>query len=56
MIGDLSNATDTRFAAAESLARLNDPANVEAARTLASTYPEVSVRKALLRLVAKQAR
>ncbi len=54
VIGDLSNATDTRFAAAESLVRLNDPANVEPARTLASTYPEVSVRKALLRLVAKQ--
>ena len=54
VIGDLSNATDTRFAAAESLVRLNDPANVEPARTLASTYPEVSVRKALLRLVARQ--
>lgn len=54
VIGDLTNATDTRFAAAESLARLNDPAHVEAVRTLASTYPEVSVRKALLRLVANQ--
>jgi HEAT repeat protein len=52
VIGDLSNATDTRFAAAESLARLQDPANVEAARKLAATYPEVSVRRALLRLIA----
>lgn len=56
VIGDLNNATDTRYAAAESLARLNDPAHVEAARTLASGYPEVSVRKALLRLVAQQVR
>ena len=50
VIGDLTNATDTRFAAAESLARLHDPAHVEAARKLASDYPEVSVRKALLRI------
>ena len=56
VIGDLNNATDTRFAAAESLARLNDPACVEAARALAANYPEVSVRKALLRVVAKQTR
>jgi HEAT repeat protein len=55
VIGDLTNATDTRFAAAESLARLRDPAHVEAARTLAANYPEVSVRKALLR-IAQQAR
>jgi HEAT repeat protein len=54
-IGDLTNATDTRFAAAESLARLRDPAHVEAARALATDYPEISVRKALLR-VAQQAR
>jgi len=51
VIGNLANATDTRFAAAESLARLNDPAAVEPARALAANYPEVSVRKALLRLV-----
>ncbi|MCY2996273.1 MAG: HEAT repeat domain-containing protein, partial [Planctomycetota bacterium] len=55
VIGDLTNATDTRFAAAEALARLPDPAHVEAARKLASDYPEVSVRKALLR-VAQQSR
>jgi HEAT repeat protein len=56
VISDLDNATDTRFAAAESLARVNDPASVAAAQMLASNYPEVSVRKALLRLIALQAR
>lgn len=56
VIGDLSNATDTRFAAAESLLRLNDPAQAEAVQALTTNYPEVSVRKVLLRLVAKQSR
>jgi HEAT repeat protein len=56
VIGDLLNATDTRFAAAEALARLNDPAHAEAAQSLAAGYPEVSVRKALLRLAAQQVR
>jgi HEAT repeat protein len=53
VIGDLTNATDTRFAAAESLAHLHDPAFSEAARKLAADYPEVSVRKALLRVAQR---
>ncbi|MFH1269285.1 MAG: hypothetical protein ABIK89_26450 [Planctomycetota bacterium] len=44
------------FLTADNRYALNAPANVEAARTLASTYIEVFVREALLRRVAKQAR
>ena len=56
VIGNLENATDTRHAAAEALARLADPTSLAAIRKLAADYPEVSTRKALLRACANQVR
>ncbi len=53
IIADLNNATDTRYAAAEALMRLAEPAHLEAIRSLAENYPEVSTRKAMLRVIAK---
>jgi HEAT repeat protein len=49
VVGDLDNAIDTRYAAAEALQRLHDPASLGAIRRLAAGYPEISTRKALLR-------
>jgi len=49
VVGDLANATDTRYAAAEALGRIRDPSTADAVRDLAADYPEVSTRKALLR-------
>ena len=56
VIGDLDNATDTRHAAAEALQRLAAMADLEAIRKLAADYPEVSTRKALLRVCASLTR
>jgi HEAT repeat protein len=52
-VGDLEAATDTRYAAAEALERIADPASLSAIRRLAAEYPEVSTRRCLLRAVAK---
>jgi len=48
VVGNLENATDTRHAAAEALGRIGDPASLEPMQRLASDYPEVSTRRALL--------
>jgi HEAT repeat protein len=46
---DIQNAIDTRHAAAEALARIADPASLEAIRRLAANYPETSTRRALMK-------
>jgi HEAT repeat protein len=51
IIADLDNATDTRHAAAEALGQIGDPACLDAIRSLADNYPEVSTRRALLRVL-----
>jgi hypothetical protein len=48
VVEDLRNATDTRHQAAEALGRLADPGDTKTLRQLASDYPEVSTRRALL--------
>jgi hypothetical protein len=48
VVGDMGNATDTRYAAVEALAEIADPASLEPMRQMAETYPEVSTRRALL--------
>ena len=48
-VANLQNAPDTRHASAEALGLLIDAGDVEQVRKLASDYPEVSTRKALLR-------
>ena len=55
VIGDLDNAIDTRYTAAEALQRLHDPASMEAIRKLAADYPEISTRRALLRACSERA-
>jgi HEAT repeat protein len=52
VVSDLDNAIDTRYAAAEALQRLHDPAAMEAIRKLAADYPEISTRNALRRACA----
>ena len=52
VVGDLRNATDTRYAAAEALGRLRDPASMAAIRKMSADYPEVSTRKLLLKICA----
>jgi len=47
-VGNLDNATDTRHAAAEALGNIADPASREALEALATGYPEVTTRRALL--------
>ncbi len=49
VVGNLENAPDTRYTAAESLARIADPASLPAIEQLAADYPEVSTRQALIR-------
>lgn len=49
VVGDLGNAVDTRYAAAEALGRIGESASLLAIRKLAETYPEVSTRRMLLR-------
>ncbi len=46
-VGNLDNATDTRYAAAEALGRIADRASLSVTRKLAEDYPEISVRRAL---------
>ena len=46
-VGNLDNATDTRYAAAVALGRIADGPSLAATRKLAVDYPEVSVRRAL---------
>ena len=48
-IANLQNATDTRYAAAAAAARLANPAGLAELRRLARDYPEISVRRALLK-------
>ena len=55
-VADLDGAIDTRYAAADALEQIADPASLDAIRRLASDYPEVSTRKSLLRTVAKLSR
>jgi hypothetical protein len=52
IVADLDNATDTRHAAAEALGQIGDPTSVDAIRALAADYPEVSTRRALLRVLS----
>ncbi len=47
-VANLENATDTRYAAAVALGRVADAAGLEEIRRLGGTYPEISVRRALL--------
>jgi HEAT repeat protein len=47
VVGDFSNAPDTRHAAAVALGRIADPASREAIHTWVTDYPEVSTRKVL---------
>jgi HEAT repeat protein len=49
IIGNLENATDTRYAAAIAAGQLADPAGLAELHRLAQDYPEISVRRALLR-------
>ena len=53
-IGDLQNATDTRHAAAEALRGMTDAVTLEKIRQLATDYPEVSTRRALLEISSKR--
>jgi HEAT repeat protein len=52
VVGNLDNATDTRHAAAEALARVADPGSLAAIQKLAAGYPEMSTRRALLEACA----
>jgi HEAT repeat protein len=54
VVANLENAPDTRHAAAEALARIQDPATLVDIQRLAENYPEVSTRKALLRAGHKE--
>ncbi|MGD0898714.1 MAG: HEAT repeat domain-containing protein [Thermoguttaceae bacterium] len=53
VVSNLDNATDTRHAAAEALLRLADPATADRLKRLAADYPEISVRKVLVRAAAE---
>jgi len=48
VIANMDNAVDTRYAAAEALGGITDPASIPAIRKLAADYPEVSTRRAML--------
>lgn len=48
VVQDLKNAPDTRHAAAVALGRIANPASRESILRIASDYPEVSTRRALL--------
>jgi HEAT repeat protein len=47
VVGNMDNATDTRYSAAEALGRIGDPASGERIERLAADYPEISTRRAL---------
>jgi HEAT repeat protein len=49
LVKDMENALDTRHAAVRALQTINDPAAQTSLAELAIDYPEVSVRKALLK-------
>jgi HEAT repeat protein len=49
IIADLQNATDTRYAAAIAAGQLADTAGLAELHRLAQNYPEISVRRALLK-------
>ena len=49
-VGNLENALDTRYAAAEALGTCAEPADLMRIQKLASDYPESSTRRALLTL------
>jgi hypothetical protein len=51
VVKNLNNATDTRHAAAESLARMATPPDLPTLQELLASEPEWSVRKSLLRAV-----
>jgi len=48
VIGDMKNAPDTRYAAAEALGQIADPASLPAIRSLAGARPDFAVRQAPL--------
>jgi HEAT repeat protein len=48
VVGNLDNAVDTRYAAAEALGRIAAPDSLLAIQQLAADYPEVSTRRKLL--------
>ena len=56
VLGDLDNAPDTRYASAEALGRIADPATLAATRRLADDYPDFATRRALLEACAKMKR
>ena len=56
VVRNLNNATDTRHAAAEALARIAGPDSLQAVRALAVGYPEVSTRRVLLQACNKLAK
>ena len=47
VVGNMENATDTRYSAAEALGRIADPTSREQIEQLAADYPEISTRRAL---------
>ena len=49
-VEDMLNATDTRYASVEALGKIKDPESIPAIRKLADKYPEVSTRRAMLRI------
>ena len=53
VVGNLDNAPDTRHAAASALSALADNTHLETIRKLAATYPEVSTRRVLLKVLAR---
>jgi len=55
IVRNLENAVDVRHAAAEALGAIGDKASAEKIKDLSEGYPEISVRKALMRAVVKLA-
>ena len=53
VVGDVDNAPDTRYAAAEALGQIADTASLGPIQSLAAGYPEVSTRRALLEAHAR---
>ncbi len=51
VVMNLDNAVDTRYAAAEALGFIADPASFPAIQELATDYPEISTRRALLEAI-----
>jgi HEAT repeat protein len=55
VVGDLLNAPDTRFAAAQAVGAMAPPATLPALEALATDYPETATRRALLQAGARLA-